>query len=180
MKKIIGLVFIICFLSSPLFAQSRLGLGIDFFKGKREVSKHFETYEIYDYGDDYSFGIRLIYENLIKRSIGLQFELGYEFYETEYDFSNHDDEVYEVDLTGILKYHYYLKSEASIFIGGGISLDFQNVDYINDKRERWSLLELATIGFHLPVTNRFSLSIEDRFTNEISDGKIQVGFVINL
>ena len=177
MKKVILIVALVSLVSCPVYAANKLGLGIDLsmekWKGKEDFGDNFQD-------DEKTYGFRLYYEHLLRQFIGIQLEFGFSRSENYY-YNQYNQN--EFDLSGLLKYYFYLKGETSIYIGGGVGVVYregEETGYYEEKIEEISIIEQATIGLQFPLTNRVSVFIEDRFIDEISDGQLRAGIYLNL
>ncbi|MGA1863591.1 MAG: outer membrane beta-barrel protein [bacterium] len=199
MRKIVlagVLVLLICFSVRPVFAESKIGVGVDFLKSEGEDRS------TVDYRSDFKdtdAGVRLYYEHLLKELLGVQLELGYYKYEssdkTSYDPDSHEysfDDYYKVDFASLFKYYFHIKGDISLYLAGGLGIEYkkyetkyEDKDYDYSEvfqstmnQETINLVEQVGIGIQFPLFKRFSIFIEDRFKNKISDGQLRVGFYL--
>lgn len=194
------IVILATIISSPLYAANKLGLGIDFSEGKREYTRESQDLWRDDY-EDIDIGVRLYFEHLLNQSLGIQLEFGYyqydfkdnpnKTYDNWYDFEDYTMKIY--DISSLLKYYFYSKRGVSVYIAGGLGLEYKNsekkeeeVEYFdevykrNTKSSSTTLIEQAAIGIQFPLTKRLNVFVEDRFINEISHGQLRVGLYFNL
>jgi len=178
MKKIIILILaLVSLVSCPVYAANKLGLGIDL--SLRKMLEE-EAPLFRDERDEKAYGLRLYYEHLLRQFIGIQLEFGFSRSENYY-YNQYNQN--EFDLSGLLKYYFYLKGETSIYIGGGVGVVYregEETGYYEEKIEEISIIEQATIGLQFPLSNRVSVFIEDRFKDELSDGQLRAGIYLNL
>lgn len=178
MRKTIAILILISLVASPVYAANKIGLGIDFSKKDDEEEVILEGKRTYSKGNA---GVRLYYEHVLKQFIGIQLEFGFCQYKTEYRY---DYDGKEIDLSGLFKYYFYLKGNTSVYIGGGLGLNYQKFKLAayqeTETDTEITLIEQAAIGIQFPLTKRLSVFVEDRFINKISDGRLRFGLYINL
>lgn len=197
-KTLIVAVLLVSFVVSPVYAASKIGFGIDFLKSEEEYEST-NDYRV-DF-EDTDIGLRLYYEYLLKELLGIQLEFGFYKYESSdkatdniYDTDSQDYsyyDYYKMDLSGLFKYYFYIKNDISLYLAGGLGLEYKAYKTTHEdydgygpvyrsqiKRKTLSLIEQVSIGIQFPLFKRFSIFIEDRFRNKISDGQLRVGFYL--
>jgi len=180
MRNTIAIIILISLVASPVYAANKIGLGIDFSKKEEEEGGYLGK-RTYSRG---TAGVRLYYEHLLTQFIGIQLEFGFCQYKSESDYDYDEN---EIDLSGLFKYYYYLKGNTSLYIGGGLGLNYQKFKlaehhefYDDEKGTSITLNEQAAIGIQFPLTKRVNVFVEDRFIDKISDGRLRFGLYINL
>ncbi|MGA1875105.1 MAG: hypothetical protein ACMUIA_05830 [bacterium] len=174
MKRIIALAVFMNLIAFPVHASPRFGFGIDFSNMDRQVDQ--------DEEEQSEVGLRLYYENLMEKSIGIQVECGFSHlrYDRISGYSEYDYDGEAIEIAGLLKYYLPLKGLLPLFIGGGIGLHYQRLNDSSYERDSIELVEQATIGLQFSFKDTFSVFIEDRFLDELSGGHLRVGFYFHL
>lgn len=189
------LVLLVCFSVNSVYAESKIGFGIDFLKTEEEYESTNGSRVDFE---DTDVGLRLYCEYFLKELLGVQLELGFYKYEssdkTTYKLDSHDysfDDCYKVDLSGLFKYYFHIKSDISLYLAGGLGIEYKEYKTTHEdydgygqvfqnkiNRKTLNLIEQVGIGIQFPLFKRFSIFIEDRFRNKISDGQLRVGFYL--
>jgi hypothetical protein len=174
MKRIIAIAVFMNLIAFPVYASRRVGFGIDFSIIDQRIDQNEE--------DESEVGLRLYYENIMEKSVGIQVECGFSHlrYHRSSGYSEYEYDGDSIDIAGLLKYYLPLKGLLPLYIGGGIGLHYRRVNDGSYDRDSIELVEQATVGLQFSFKDRFSVFIEDRFLDELSEGRLRVGFYFHL